>query len=210
MIAKGAQLALLGSGERALEAGFAEAAATRAGSVGCVFGYDEKLAHLFQGAADFILVPSRFEPCGLTQLCALRYGATPIVSRVGGLADTVIDANEAAIAAGVATGMQFSPLSVEALSYALDRALAALPRADDDAAHEAERHAGGRVLARPRPALRRALSVDRPARRCMSETEASLGVVVSPHGLEAALALPNAEGVFLCLYEATARFFAPR
>ena len=124
LIAKGAQLAVLGSGERTLETGFAEAAATRAGSVGCVFGYDEKLAHLFQGAADFIVVPSRFEPCGLTQLCALRYGAAPIVSRVGGLADTIIDANEAAMAAGVATGIQFSPLSVEALGYAVDRALA--------------------------------------------------------------------------------------
>ena len=124
LIAKGAQLALLGSGERTLEAGFAEAAEARAGSVGCIFGYDERLAHLFQAAADFILVPSRFEPCGLTQLCALRYGAPPIVSRVGGLADTVIDANEAALAAGVATGVQFSPLTVGALGYALDRALA--------------------------------------------------------------------------------------
>ncbi len=124
LVAKGAQLAVLGSGERILESGFANAATARAGSVGCMFGYDETLAHLFQGAADFILVPSRFEPCGLTQLCALRYGATPIVSHVGGLADTVIDANEAAIAAGVATGVQFSPLSVDALSYALDRALA--------------------------------------------------------------------------------------
>ena len=124
LIAQGAQLAVLGSGERTLESGFAEAANTRAGSVGCIFGYDETLAHLFQGAADFILVPSRFEPCGLTQLCALRYGATPIVSHVGGLADTVIDANEAATAVGVATGLQFSPLSVDALTYAVDRALA--------------------------------------------------------------------------------------
>ena len=124
LVAKGAQLAVLGSGESILESGFADAANRRAGSVGCVFGYDETLAHLFQGAADFILVPSRFEPCGLTQLCALRYGATPIVSHVGGLADTVIDANEAAMAAGVATGVQFSPLSVDALTYALDRALA--------------------------------------------------------------------------------------
>ena len=71
------------------------------GRVGCVIGYDEALAHLLQAGADAILVPSRFEPCGLTQLCALRYGALPVVARVGGLADTVIDANEAALAAGV-------------------------------------------------------------------------------------------------------------
>jgi starch synthase len=122
LVAKGGQFALLGSGERALEEGFAYAASTRAGSIGCVLGYDERLAHLFQAGADFIVVPSRFEPCGLTQLCALRYGATPIVSHVGGLADTVIDANEAAAAAGVATGIQFSPTSDEALSYALGRA----------------------------------------------------------------------------------------
>ncbi len=51
----------------------------RPGSVGCVIGYDEKLAHLFQAGADFVVVPSRFEPCGLTQLCALRYGAMPVV-----------------------------------------------------------------------------------------------------------------------------------
>ena len=123
LIARGGQLALLGSGERALESGFAAAAGAGTGAVGCVFGYEENLAHLVQAGADFILVPSRFEPCGLTQLCALRYGALPIVSRVGGLADTVIDANEAATAAGVATGFQFSPPSVEALAYALDRAL---------------------------------------------------------------------------------------
>ncbi len=117
------QLALLGSGEPSLEAGFAAAAAAQPDSVSCVLGYDERLAHLIQAGSDFIVVPSRFEPCGLTQLCALRYGAPPIVARVGGLADTVIDANEAATAAGVATGVQFYPPSVESLTYALNRAL---------------------------------------------------------------------------------------
>jgi starch synthase len=126
LVANGAQLALLGSGDRALETGFAAAAAAQPSSVGCVFGYDEKLAHLFQAGSDFIVVPSRFEPCGLTQLCALRYGAIPIVARVGGLADTVIDANEAATAAGVATGIQFSPPSLDSLSHALDRGLGAM------------------------------------------------------------------------------------
>ena len=123
VIARGGQLALLGSGEPSLERDFTAAAAAQPDSVRCVLGYDEQLAHLIQAGSDFIIVPSRFEPCGLTQLCALRYGAPPIVARVGGLADTVIDANEAATAAGVATGVQFSPPSVESLTYALDRAL---------------------------------------------------------------------------------------
>jgi starch synthase len=124
LLARGGQFALLGSGEAALEGGFANAAAGRPDSVGCFFGYDESLAHLFQAGLDFILVPSRFEPCGLTQLCALRYGAIPIVSRVGGLADTIIDANEAAVSAGVATGIQFAPPAASELAHALERAFA--------------------------------------------------------------------------------------
>jgi starch synthase len=118
----GGQLALLGSGDGVLQEAFAQAARTHAGSVGCIFEYDEGIAHLVQAGSDFVLVPSRFEPCGLTQLCALRYGATPIVARVGGLADTVIDANEAALTAGVATGLQFAPPAADQLIYALRRA----------------------------------------------------------------------------------------
>jgi starch synthase len=115
------QLALLGSGDPDLERDFVAAAEWHLGSVGCNLGYDEGFAHLVQAGSDAVLVPSRFEPCGLTQLYALHYGAIPVVSRVGGLADSVIDANEAALAAGVATGVQFWPATPEALQVALDR-----------------------------------------------------------------------------------------
>ena len=89
-----------------------------------MIGYDESIAHRVQAGADALLVPSRFEPCGLTQLCALRYGAVPIVTRVGGLADTIIDANEMALAAGVATGIQFAPVTRGNLELAIGRGLA--------------------------------------------------------------------------------------
>jgi starch synthase len=127
----GAQLALLGAGDANLEQGFREAQAAFPGRIGCEFGYDEKLAHQVQAGSDALLVPSRFEPCGLTQLCALRYGAVPIVSRVGGLADTVIDANEMALSAGVATGVQFLPVTLDGLSGAIRRAADLYRSADD-------------------------------------------------------------------------------
>jgi starch synthase len=119
LVADGVQLAVLGAGERTMEYGFIEASARNPGSIGCVIGYNEPLAHLIQAGSDALLVPSRFEPCGLTQLCALRYGTIPVVARVGGLADSVIDANEAALTAGVATGLQFWPAEQEAMDDAL-------------------------------------------------------------------------------------------
>ncbi len=122
LVEEGAQFALLGAGDKALEESFTLAAKVSSGSLGVAIGYDEDLAHLIQAGADAFAVPSRFEPCGLTQLYALRYGAVPVVSRVGGLADTIIDANEMALQAGVATGVQFSPATSDALRLALLRA----------------------------------------------------------------------------------------
>ncbi len=124
LLGLGGQLALIGTGDAPLEQAFTLAAENNPGRVGCVLGYDEELAHLFQAGADIILVPSRYEPCGLTQLCALRYGAVPLVARVGGLADTVIDASEMALAAGVATGIQFAPVDANMLRAAIRRAIA--------------------------------------------------------------------------------------
>jgi starch synthase len=160
------QLALLVSGERDLEDGFAAAARSDPGRIACVIGHDEALAHLIQAGADALLVPSRFEPCGLTQLCALRYGALPVVARVGGLADTVVDANEAALAAGAGTGLQFSPVTRDALAAALRR-LAALWR-DPDAWRVVQRNAMTTDVSWRRPAQRyaalyRALHAERTA-----------------------------------------------
>jgi starch synthase len=124
LVAMGGRLALLGSGDVGLEHAFLEAAARHPGRIGVKIGYDEPMSHLLQGGADAILIPSRFEPCGLTQLYGLAYGCVPVVARTGGLSDTVIDANEAAIAAGVATGVQHDGVSPEAVSHAIARAIA--------------------------------------------------------------------------------------
>lgn len=117
------QLAVLGSGEPALEAAFTAAAAAHPGRVAVRLGYDETFAHSLIAGSDAMLVPSRFEPCGLTQLYALRYGTVPIVRRVGGLADTVVDATKHAVAAGVATGFDFVDATPAALQRAIERAL---------------------------------------------------------------------------------------
>jgi len=124
LVTRGVQFVVLGTGDAGLESGFSQSVSRFSGRVGVFIGYDEGVAHLIQAGASAILVPSRFEPCGLTQLCALRYGAIPIVSRVGGLADTVIDANEMALAAKVGTGIQFAPPTGEALEMAVVRAAA--------------------------------------------------------------------------------------
>jgi len=124
LIASGGRLALLGSGDQAIEGSLLATADRHRGRMGVVIGHDEALSHLLQAGADAILIPSRFEPCGLTQLYALRYGCVPVVARTGGLGDTVIDANEAALMAGVATGLICDPGSGDALRGAIRRTIA--------------------------------------------------------------------------------------
>ncbi|VWX48689.1 glycogen synthase GlgA [Novosphingobium sp. 9U] len=131
LVGLGGRLALLGSGEPEVEAGFHAAAARHPGRVAVRIGYDEALSHRMQGGGDAILIPSRFEPCGLTQLYGLAYGCVPVVARTGGLADTVIDANPAALAAGVATGVQHGAVSYASLSAALTRTVALYDRPEE-------------------------------------------------------------------------------
>lgn len=119
LLDRGGQLALLGSGDATLEASLLELADQHP-NFAVKIGYDEALSHLMVAGGDAILVPSRFEPCGLTQLYGLRYGTIPLVALTGGLADTVINANPAALSAGVATGIQFHPINAVALAQALD------------------------------------------------------------------------------------------
>lgn len=120
LLSRGGQLALLGSGDTELEVALLERA-TEEPNVAVRIGYDEGLSRRMMAGGDAVLVPSRFEPCGLTQLYGLRYGAVPLVALTGGLSDTVINASPAALTQGVATGVQFHPVTAEALSHAFTR-----------------------------------------------------------------------------------------
>ena len=122
MLENGAQLAVQGSGDPALEAAFSAAAAQYPGQVAVRLGYDETFAHQMMAGSDAMLVPSRFEPCGLTQLYALRYGTVPVVRHVGGLIDTVVDSNADTLLRDDATGFVFGPATDEALAEAIVRA----------------------------------------------------------------------------------------
>jgi starch synthase len=124
LVPAGLQLALQGTGDAALEAAFRMAQQAHPGRVHVHIGYDEARAHRLIAGADAIVLPSRFEPCGLTQMYGLRYGTLPIVRRVGGLADTVVDATDEALAGGSATGFSFDAATPAALDRCVRRAIA--------------------------------------------------------------------------------------
>ncbi|MEZ2223480.1 glycogen synthase GlgA [Rhizobium sp. RCC_161_2] len=119
------KLVVCGQGDGHIEEMLCDTAAAFPQTLSVHIGYDEAIAHLSHAGSDFVIQPSRFEPCGLTQLYALRYGSVPIVTRTGGLAETTIDANDAATAADAATGFQFFPPNAHELGHAIERAATA-------------------------------------------------------------------------------------
>jgi starch synthase len=121
---QGAQLAVLGDGEKPYRDMLVKLRGEFPRQVGVHLGYDEALAHRIEAGADMYLMPSRYEPCGLNQLYSLRYGTVPIVRATGGLADTVVDAKPETLAMGRATGFSFGPYAPFALTEALQRAIA--------------------------------------------------------------------------------------
>ena len=124
LVQRGGQLVVLGTGDAPIVAALQACAQRHTGQVAVHIGYDEALSHAVIAGADVILVPSRFEPCGLTQLYGLRYGTLPLVRAVGGLADTVTDCSLENLDDGSASGFVFHELSVQGLSGAVRRAFA--------------------------------------------------------------------------------------
>jgi starch synthase len=121
ILARGGQLVILGSGNHDLERGFQGFAERYPRQVSVQIGYDELKAHRMIAGSDIIIVPSLYEPCGLTQLYGLMYGTLPLVHRTGGLADTVTDSSPENLAAGMATGFVFDRFDADALRKAMER-----------------------------------------------------------------------------------------
>jgi starch synthase len=120
----GAAFVVLGTGDPRYQDLWRRLAAEFPDRIAARIGFDERLAHLIEGGADIFLMPSRFEPCGLNQMYSLRYGTVPVVRRVGGLADTVIDQADSSGGAARANGFSFDEYTPEALLSVLRRALA--------------------------------------------------------------------------------------
>jgi starch synthase len=117
------RIVLLGSGQALYEQKLTRLAKQHPQRLFVEIGYDESLAHQIEAGSDMFLMPSRFEPCGLNQMYSLRYGTPPIVYKTGGLADTVVDATEASLDDGSATGFVFDKPEVADFLHAIQRAI---------------------------------------------------------------------------------------
>jgi starch synthase len=124
IVDRGAQFALVGDGDRAIEERFQEVARQYPGRIAVRIGYEEPLAHRIMAGGDILLHPSRFEPCGLTQLYGMHYGTVPVVRNTGGLRDTVVDTNEHTIRQNTATGFVFEGANTPEMLHCIERALA--------------------------------------------------------------------------------------
>ena len=122
ILSMGGQIVVLGAGDMSLETAFKNLAAAHPRSIAIHTGYDELKSHRVIAGSDLILLPSRYEPCGLTQLYGLRYGTLPLVHRVGGLVDTVVNSSDENIKAGIATGFTFDGFYYEAFMGAVRHA----------------------------------------------------------------------------------------
>jgi len=123
LMAMDLQLVILGTGEPGLEADFKALEARHPHRMGLRIGFDEGLAHRIEGGADMLVMPSRYEPCGLSQLYSLRYGTVPIVRKTGGLADTVVSLTAGAPQSKQATGFHVEEGTADALLSVLHRAV---------------------------------------------------------------------------------------
>ena len=137
LLSEGCALVVLGAGDPELVGAFRDLERRHPGRTAVHVGYDDDLAHLIVAGSDLLAVPSRYEPCGLVQMHALRYGTIPVVHKTGGLADTVRDESEAP---GRGTGFVFEPLTPETLASAVRRALS-LRRSDPRAWRALQRRA---------------------------------------------------------------------
>jgi starch synthase len=117
------QFVLLGAGNKSFEQQLNKLAKAYPDKMAITIGYDEGLAHLIEAGADIFLMPSRFEPCGLNQQYSQRYGTVPIVTRTGGLADTVVDTQPETLSNNTATGFVFNEATSGTLMEAIKRAL---------------------------------------------------------------------------------------
>lgn len=121
IVRAGGQIVIIGRGERPIETALCNLAARFPGAIGVNIGFDESEARCMYAGSDFLLMPSRFEPCGLSQMYAQRFGSLPIAHRTGGLADTIED--------GV-TGFLFDEMNIDSYMRAIDRAFAVFNSTD--------------------------------------------------------------------------------